>query len=381
MTATCNSQYSVMQQALYLAFELSNHNWKLGFALGIAQRPRERNINAGDLTALMSEITAAKKRFSLPVDAPVKSCYEAGRDGFWIHRYLRASGIENLIVDSSSIEVNRRHRRAKTDRMDVNKLLGMLIRYHDGDRKVWHVVNVPSAEEEDCRHLHREMLSSKRDRTRHINRIKGLLKGQGVDLKPGKEFLKKLEEVRLWDGSKLGTELIARIRREYERLQLVEMQIKELERERVEAIRHSSRPEVEQVRNLLHLNGIGLNSAWLFTMEFFAWRKFRNRKEVGALAGLTPTPSQSGGSYREQGISKAGNRYIRAMAIEIAWGWLRYQPESELTKWYEKRFGQGSSRMRRIGIVALARKLLITLWRYLETGVIPEGAILKTRLI
>ena len=381
MTATCNSQYSVMQQALYLAFELSNHNWKLGFTLGVAQRPRERNINAGDLTALMCEITAAKKRFSLPVDAPVKSCYEAGRDGFWIHRYLRASGIENLIVDSSSIEVNRRHRRVKTDRIDVNKLLGMLIRYHDGDKKVWHVVNVPSAEEEDYRHLHREMLTAKRDRTRHINRIKGLLKGQGVDLKPGKEFLKKLEGVRLWDGSKLGTELIARIRREYERLQLVEMQIKELERERVEAIRHSSRPEVEQVRNLLHLNGIGLNSAWLFTMEFFAWRKFRNRKEVGALAGLTPTPSQSGGSYREQGISKAGNRYIRAMAIEIAWGWLRYQPESELSKWYEKRFGQGSSRMRRIGIVALARKLLIALWRYLETGVIPEGAILKTRLI
>jgi transposase len=265
--------------------------------------------------------------------------------------------------------------------MDVNKLVGMLIRYHDGDKKVWHVVNVPSAEDEDYRHLHREMLSTKRDRTRHINRIKGLLKGHGVNLKPGKGFLKKLEEVRLWDGSKLGTELIARIRREFERMQLVEVQIKELERERVEAIRHSSRPEVEQVRNLLHLKGIGINSAWLFTMEFFAWRKFRNRKEVGALAGLTPTPSQSGGSYREQGISKAGNRYIRAMAIEIAWGWLRFQPESELSKWYEKRFGQGSSRMRRIGIVAVARKLLIALWRYLETGAIPEGAVLKTRLI
>ena len=146
-------------------------------------------------------------------------------------------------------------------------------------------------------------------------------------------------------------------------------------------IDHDLRISVEIVRNLLRLNGIGLNASWMFGMEFFSWRKFNNRKEVGALSGLVPMPHQSGGSYREQGISKAGNRHIRGMAIEIAWGWLRYQPESELTKGYEKKFGHGSKRIRKIGIVALARKLMIALWRYLETGVIPEGAVLKSRLI
>jgi transposase len=149
----------------------------------------------------------------------------------------------------------------------------------------------------------------------------------------------------------------------------------------VEAIRHSDETSVEMARQLMRLKGIGLNSAWLYVMEFFSWRKFRSRKEVGALAGLTPTPHERGNMSREKGMSKSGNRHIRAMAIEIAWGWLRYQPESKLTKWYEERFGQGSSRIRRIGIVALARKLLIELWRYLETGAIPEGAKLKTRLI
>jgi transposase len=195
------------------------------------------------------------------------------------------------------------------------------------------------------------------------------------------DFLEEIERVRKWNGSGLPEKLKPRIQREYQRLQLVEKHIKELERERVEELRHSEEESVETVRNLLRLKGIGLNASWMFGMEFYSWRKFNNRKEVGALSGLVPMPHQSGGSYREQGISKAGNRHIRAMAIEIAWGWLRYQPESELTKWYEKRFGQGSKRIRKIGIVALARKLMIALWRYLETGVIPEGAVLKTRLI
>jgi transposase len=196
-------------------------------------------------------------------------------------------------------------------------------------------------------------------------------------MKVKKNFL----EVRKWDGTALPERLKPRLQREYQRLQLVEEHIKELERERVEALRHSEEESIETVRNLLRLNGIGLNASWLFGMEFFSWRKFNNRKEVGGLSGLVPMPHQSGGSYREQGISKAGNRHIRAMAIEIAWGWLRYQPESELTKWYEKKFGHGSKRIRKIGIVALARKLMIALWRYLETGAIPEGAALKVRLI
>jgi transposase len=379
--ATRTYEYSVFEPVLYLAFELSDVNWKLGFTTGTGRRPRQRNIKARDLDALQEEIHRTKKRFELPEATRVVSCYEAGRDGFWLHRYLVGQGIENLVVDSSSIQVNRRARQAKTDRMDVEKLLSQLIRYRSGERDVWSVLHVPSVEEEDNRQLHRELKTLKKDQTRHINRIKSYLVGQGIRMKIKKEFLKEIEGVRKWDGSQLPESLKARLRREYRRLQLVQVQIKDLEQERVEAIRHSEEESVGTVRNLLKLKGIGLNAGWLFGMEFFSWRKFNNRKEVGSLSGLVPMPHQSGGSYRERGISKAGNRHIRAMAIEIAWGWLRYQPESELTKWYEKKFGKGSKRIRKIGIVALARKLMIALWRYLETGVIPEGAVLKTRLI
>jgi len=381
MATTRGNEYSAFDPTLYVAFELGQAHWKLGFTPGLGQRPRERNIEAGDLIALQWEIGKAKKRFGLPETTRVISCYEAGRDGFWLHRYLVAQGIENLVVDSSSIEVKRRKRRAKTDRMDVEKLLSQLIRYCWGDKTVWSVVHVPSVEEEDRRHLHRGLKTLKKDRTRHINRIKGLLAGHGVRLQVKGDFLKQLTEARKWDGSHLPEGLQARIEWEYKRLGLVEEQIKLVERERIEAIRNSKDPSVEMARQLMWLKGIGINSGWMYTMEFFSWRKFRNRREVGALAGLTPTPHQSGSSYREKGISKSGNRHIRAMAIEIAWGWLRYQPESKLTKWYEKRFGHGSSRMRRIGIVALARRLLIELWHYLETGEIPEGAVLKKRLI
>lgn len=379
--ATRNTQCSAFEPVLYLAFELSEAHWKLGLTIGVGQRPRERNIRSCDLVALRDEIQRAKKRFDLPASVMVVSCYEAGRDGFWLHRYLTQEGIENLVVDSSSIEVNRRQRRAKTDRMDVEKLLSQLIRYRSGERKVWSVVHVPSVEDEDRRHLNRELSAAKKDRTRHSNRIKGLLVGQGIRLAIKDDFLDRLDAVRTWDGSPLPPGLQMRIRREYERMKLAGRQIKELEMERIEAIRHSEEPSVDMVRQLLQLKGIGLNSAWLYTMEFFSWRKFKNRKEVGALAGLTPTPHESGSRSRERGMSKAGNRHIRGMAVEIAWGWLRYQPDSELTLWYERRFGHGSSRMRRIGIVALARKLLVELWRYLETGVIPKGAVLKTRLI
>ncbi len=381
MTATRVYEYSVLAPVLYLAFELSNLHWKLGFTIGMGQRPRERNIAAGDLVALRREIQRGKKRFELPEEAQVLSCYEAGRDGFWLHRYLVEQGVENLVVDSSSIEVNRRQRRAKTDHMDVGKLLGQLIRYRSGEEKVWSVVRVPSVEVEDRRQLHRELATLKKDRTRHINRIKGLLAGQGVRLAVKRDFLVRLEGARVWDGSALSAGLRARLEREYERMVLVEQHIKRLEAQRVEAIRHSEDPAVEIARQLLWLKGLGLNSSWLYAMEFFSWRRFQNGKEIGALSGLAPTPHQSGSRYREQGISKAGNRHIRAMAIEIAWGWLRYQPESELTRWYEERFARGSSRVRRIGIVALARRLLVELWRYLETGAIPKGAELKTRLI
>jgi transposase len=367
----------VSNAPLYLAFELSNAEWKLGFTSGAGQRPREGKIGAGALEAIQLEIRLAKQRFGLPESAPVRSCYEAGRDGFWLHRYLLIQGIENLVVDSASIEVNRRAKRAKTDRLDVGKLVAMLIRYHGGERKVWSVVHVPSVEAEDERQLHRMLMALNAERTRQINRLKGLLVGQGVHLDVGRDLLERLETVRLWDGSALPTGLHGRVKREYALLQFVEQQIREVETERRGLLRASKSASVEQVRQLMRLRGIGENSAWLYVMEFFGWREFHNRREVGGLAGLSPTPYQSGDESREQGISKAGSSPIRLMAIEIAWSWLRLQPQSALTLWYQARFGEGSKRLRKIGIVALARKLLVALWRYLETGEIPAGAQLK----
>jgi transposase len=369
---------TMISSYLYMAIELSNQQWKLGFTVGFGQAPRLRSLPARNLAGLAEEIRLAKLRFGLAENTPVLSCYEAGRDGFYVHRYLTQAGVTNLIVDSASIEVNRRKRRAKTDRLDVSKLLTMLMRYAQGERKVWSIVHVPTAEEEDQRQLHRELMAGTRERTRHINRIKGLLASQGVALQIRKDFPSQLNCVKLWNDTPLPPALHVRLLREYERLQLVEQQLQELEESRAETLRISNSPAVEQVRQLLRLRGIGIHSAWLFVREFFAWRTFHNRREVGALAGLTATPFQSGESATEQGISKSGNRLIRAMAIEIAWSWLRYQPESQLSQWYRKRFAKGGSRLRRIGIVALARRLLIELWKYLDTGVAPQGACLKT---
>ncbi len=376
--ATHRSEYTI-EAVLYLAFELGEVSWKLGFSHGLAQKPRRRKIEARDLIALEEEIHLAKKRFRLPDAAVVKSCYEAGREGFWLHRCLEQAGVENLIVDSASIEVNRRAKRVKTDRVDVEKLLNQLIRYHCGEEKVWSVVRVPSVEAEDIRHLHRQLVRFKEDRKRHRCRIDGVLASQGLKLPLYADFPVRLEAARMWDGRPLPPGVRARVEREYAALQHVQEQIKRLEQERKELIETSEEASVEQVRQLMKLRAIGPNSAWLFVMEFFSWREFRNRREVGALAGLTPTPYQSGEDSQEQGIGKAGNRWVRAMAIEIAWCWLRYQPDSELTRWFDRKFGH-SKRTRKIGVVALARKLLVALWRYLETGEIPAGAQLKPQL-
>ena len=363
---------------LYLAFELSQKQWKLGFTTGLGQAPRICNIAARDLKRLEQEIEKAIQKFGVAENGQVVSCYEAGRDGFWLHRYLCTKGIENLVVDSASIEVNRRARRTKTDKLDVGKLLTMLIRFDLGEREVWRTVTVPKVAEEDWRHFHRELKTLKKERTQHINRIKGLLSGQGMCMKINKDFLVRMEKVRKWNGEALPVNLQARLKREYERIELVNQQIKMIEEERQELLQTSDQQNIELVRHLLKLRGIGIQSAWLFVMEFFSWRNFKNGKEIGALAGLTSTPYQSGSSYREQGISKAGNRYVRGIVIETAWCWLRYQPESELSQWYQQRFGNENRRMRRIGIVALARRLLVSLWRYLETGELPKGAVLKS---
>jgi transposase len=370
-------QDTLPQPTLSLAFELGKNTWKLGFTIGVAQQPRERTIPAGDVARLQQEIARAKQRFGLPEDARIVSCYEAGRDGFWLHRYLVAHNVQNHVIDSASIEVNRRQRRAKTDRLDVRKLLTMLLRHMAGERKVWSVVRVPSIEEEDRRQLHREMTTAKQDRTRVINRIQGLLAGHGVQLALQGDVDAQLEQVHQWDGSPLPPALLSRLKRAWQQVGFLTTHIQTLEAQRRAVLRRREDAVIAQVRQLFTLRGIGVNSAWLYVMEFFAWRDFQTPKQVGALAGLTPTPSQSGESRRELGIAKAGNRHMRAMAIEIAWAWRRFQPDSALSQWYERRFGHGSARLRKIGIVALARKLLIALWRFVKTGVLPEGAVLK----
>jgi transposase len=375
---------------LFLAFELSNKKWKLGFTPSLAQKPRERTIPARELGEVAEEIAAAKQRFGLPESTRVVSCYEAGRDGFYLHRYLVSIGVENLVVDSASIAVNRRHRQAKTDRLDLGKLLVQLIRHHSGERKVWSVVRVPSVEQEDYRQIHRELGDLKAERAREVNRAKGLLAAQGISVQTRGKVPVDLEELRLWDGRPLPEGLKERVQRTLDRVQWLSEQIEAIEKKRAQELAEACAataeegegvpptPEhIEMVRALLLLRGIGPNTAWLWVTEFFGWRAFRNRREVGALAGLTPTPFASGDSNREQGISKAGNSRVRTRAIEMAWLWLRYQPQSRLSLWYQARFGQGNSRQRRVGIVALARKLLISVWKYLSTGEIPEGAIVK----
>ena len=369
---------SLPQPPLYLAFELGQNTWKLGFTIGAAQQPRERTIPAGARDTLQQEIARAKPRFGLPENARVVSCYEAGRDGFWLHRSLVAHGVQNPGIDAASIEVKRRQRRAKTDRLDVHKLLTMLLRPMAGERKVRSVVRVPSVDEEDRRQLPRELTTAKQDRTRVINRLKGLVAGQGVQLVLQGNVEAQLDQVHQWDGSPLPAALLRRLKRAWQQVGFLTTHIQTLEAERRALLRHRTDPVIAQVRQLFTLRGIGINSAWLSIMEFFAWRDFQTAKQVGALAGLTPTPYQSGQSRRELGIAKAGNRHIRAMAIEIAWAWRRFQPASALSQWYERRFGAGSTRLRKLGIVALARKLLIALWRFVKTGVLPEGAVLKT---
>jgi transposase len=379
MTATRNSKVTTQTEVLFLAFELGDKDWKLALTIGVGQKPRLRSMPARDLTRLQAEIAKAKKRFGLASAAVVKSCYEAGRDGFWLHRYLVSSGVENCVVDSASIEVNRRQRRAKTDRLDAGNLVTLLLRYHGGEKKVWSVNRVPDIAAEDGRQLHRELEELKDERTGHINRIKGLLGSQGLVLPTvNAKFPEWLAKARLWDSTSVPQELQRRLLREHARWQFVSQQINDLERERRQRILSDETPHVDKVRSLLGLCSVGLNGSWLLVFELFAWRQFSNRRQVGGCAGLTPTPYQSGNSRREQGISKAGNRRLRKLLVELAWCWLRWQPDSELSRWYMRRFGEGSGRVRKIGVVALARKLLITLWKYLEYGELPAGARLST---
>jgi transposase len=332
---------------------------------------------AGDLAQLARELWSAKVRFGVPLEAPVQACYEAGRDGFWLHRWLTGQGIANVVVDSSSIEVNRRARRAKTDRLDVHRLLQLLLRWAGGERQVWSVVRVPSAEAEAARQLTRELDTVKADRKRVRNRVQGLLATQGIRLRLERRFLEHLADARTGDGQPVAAAYLERLRREWAHLEAIEARLTALTTQRDAAVATGTDRVSVVARTLCTLKSIASTSASVLSAELFATRTFQNGRQVGALTGLVPVPYRSDQMVQDQGISKAGRAELRALAVQLAWLWVRWQPESALTQWFLRRCAGAGARSRRIAIVALARKLLIALWRYVTHGVIPDGAVLK----
>jgi transposase len=363
-----------MTGTLYLALELGSEKWLLACTTQAAQKPRFRRVAARELPKLEEEIAKAKARFGLPPEAPVCTCYEAGRDGFWLHRALTARGIHNLVVDASSIEVNRRSKQAKTDPIDAGKLVAMLCRYHGGERKVWSVVHVPAVADEDRRQLHRGLKDLQRQQTECSNRIQGLLASLGLTAAVDADFRTTLAGLRDWAGQPVPAGMQQRILQEYAVWETLYRQVRDAANDQERQLREGQEPYLEKVRRLMGLKAVGVRSAWVLVTELFAWRDIQNGKELGALVGLTPVPYDSGKSEREQGISKAGNKHVRSLIVELAWLWLRWQPGSALSQWYERRFASGNKRARKVGIVALARKLLIALWRYVDQGELPAGA-------
>jgi transposase len=332
--------------------------------------PRLRTLRGEARHRLPQELRAALAHFHLPATTRVVSCYEAGRDGFWIHRYLTAMGVRNVVVDAASIEVTRRARHAKTDRLDALRLLDLLVRSASG-RAAWRVVRVPPEAVEDARQVLRERRTVRQERTRVRNRLRGLLATQGVRVTLGRAFPTRLAAARRWDGTGLGAQFQARLVREWEALQALEARLATIETPPADTLPPA-------VACLQQLCGIGLAGAWTLGVEVLSWRTFANRREAGGFLGLTPTPYASGQVRREQGISKVGPPALRALLVQLAWQWRRHQPRSALTQWYETRFGSGGPRAKRVGIVALARRLWIALWRFVTQGVLPEGAVLKT---
>lgn len=374
MQAVQTQDYEV-DTVLYMAMELANRSWKLAFSTG--EKVRRRSMPARERGRLLEEVQLAKGRLGAKPDARVVVCYEAGRDGHWIYHWLQAEGFEVLEIDSSSIETARGRKHVKTDRVDVAKLLDLLLRYAHGYRRAFSVVRVPSREAEAAQRLHREDEYLVRQRARVSNRMQGLLVAQGLMEPPLRgDFVSWLQRVRLWDGQALSAPLQDELRRLYQHYTLLNEQLAELAAAYQREVLSSSAVGVKRQR-LERLKSVGPKTSRVLSAEVFSWRTFANGKQLGGMSGLTPTPSRSGDSEREQGISKAGNRRVRRVLIELAWLWLRWQPESALSQWFRRRFAGGSKRMRRVGIVALARKLLIALWRYVEWGVIPEGAVLK----
>jgi len=362
----------------YLVFELSKAHWLLGVMLPDSEKMSHYTIDGGDLKALsarLADIREKSGRSGKPVQ--VVSCFEAGLDGHWLHWWLIAQGVVSYEIDPASVEVNRHSRRAKTDRIDLEKLMRTLRAYKRGEPRVCSMVRVPTAEEEDRKRPMRERDCLITERTTHTNRIKGLLHGQGVrdvmPMKPG--FIASLETMRRGDGRPLEANIKEQIVREHERVCVVNKQVEAIERASAAKLRAPAKDShTVKIAQLISLKSLGPIGGQVLVNEVL-YRTFDNRRQVGSYFGLTGTPYDSGQSRREQGISKAGNRRAREMAIELAWLWLRHQPDSELSQWFCKRVGDVKGRIRRIAIVAMARKLMIALWRFVTTGLVPKGAV------
>lgn len=374
--ATTHSPGTVGDSRLYVALELGEKSWTLALTTGFGQPVRVRTITARDVRALERIVAEARATVGLGTGTRVESCYEAGRDGFWVHHAVTRLGLHNRVVDSSSIEVNRRARRTKTDRLDARKLVTMLMRVCAGESQVWREVHVPTAAAEAARHRSRERATLMTEHTRLRNQIGSWLATYGCVVSGRRQQTARWwTEVRDWQGEALPAEVQARIARAVDRLAVVTQQIAAVDVRQQEAVAAAGADT--PLGRLTQVKGVATTSASILLDEGLVWRGFRNRREVGGYLGFAPAPYQSGTSAHDQGIARAGNARLQAVSIQLAWGWLRWQPTSALTQWYRERFGDGR-RARRIGIVALARKLLIALWRYATAGVWPEGACLKS---
>jgi transposase len=360
---------------LFVALDLSRSSWVAAVHAPHADKISRHKLTPGaeGLLALLGRVREQAER-ALGTPVRVVSCYEAGRDGFWLHRVLCGAGIENRVIDPTSLLVDRRARRVRTDRLDAEALLRALMAWHRGEPRVCATVRVPSPDEEDARRTTRERANLLKERVRHVNRVKGLLATQGVyDFEPLRpDRLERLTTLITAEGRVLPERLGAEVRRHLHRLALVLEMLAEVEAERDRALAAAE----GKAAVLLRLRGLGPESAAVLCAEIFH-RAFANRRGVAAYAGLAPSPFASGDTCRDQGVGKAGNPRVRRMMVELAWLWVRFQPESALSRWFAARVGTIKGRVRRIAIVALARKLLVALWRYLETGLVPTGAVLK----
>jgi transposase len=369
--------------AIFISLELSRSTWlTTSLSPGGGEKMSKHNVPAGDICALLARFSDLQQKafartgrsFSIIV------IQEVGLDGFWIHRVLQKEGIESHVVDPASIATSRRRRRAKTDRIDGEALLRALLAYKHGEPRVCAMVKAPTHEEEDRRRLCRERKVLIAERVEHVNRIKGLLFSQGLS---GYEPLRRdrhrrLDELRTGDGRALPDHLKAQIGRELARLELLLEQIKaaEVERDALVAAVKDAAPAQGPAAMLLEIKGIGPEFATILWMEAF-FRSFANRRQVAAHAGLAPTPWQSGSVDREQGVSKAGNPRLRTTLIQLACLWLRHQPQSALALWFKEQVTRSGDRFKKTAIVALARKLLVALWKYVTAGVVIEGAVMK----